>query len=220
MNRLLLASSSSYRAKLLAQLGFRFDVYSPDVNEQPSEKESPHELAYRLSKAKAQKAQLQYPDHTIIASDQVACLAGSHIPIGKPYTAENAIKQLTSFSGNTVHFFTGLCVIVPKCIAEHAAAKDANITDTKVFSSKLAHKNEKTIVERFDVHFRELSHAQIAKYVELDSPLNCAGSFKAEGLGIHLFAGFDGRDYNSLIGLPLMALIDILHEFGIDSLPN
>ncbi|WP_371192980.1 nucleoside triphosphate pyrophosphatase [Glaciecola sp. SC05] len=196
----LLASSSPYRANLLNQIGLKFDSYSPNIDESPKINELPLQLAQRLSAAKAEKASEQYPQHIIIASDQVACLAGTQTPIGKPYNAQNAIAQLSTYSGKTLHFYTALSVFAPSHYANSHASQ------------------RQTIVESYSVNFRTLSSAQIRNYVEIDKPFDCAGSFKAESIGISLFESFSGRDHNSLIGLPLMALIELLNNIGIDVL--
>jgi MAF protein len=203
MQKFLLASSSPYRAQLLRQLGLVFATYSPNINEEALENEAPKEMAYRLSAEKALAAQSFYEQHVIIASDQVACLENDNTPIGKPYNAQNAVKQLQGYSGKTLRFYTGLSVIIPA-----AKAQGMNLP------------RQMTCVEHFDVTFRHLTDAQIQAYVEKEQPFNCAGSFKAEGLGIALFDKFNGRDYNTLIGLPLMALVDCFKELDIDVLAN
>jgi MAF protein len=195
---ILLASSSPYRASLLSQLGLAFDTCSPDIDESPLENESPCDLARRLSLAKALELKDKYPNHIIIASDQVASVSGSDKPLGKPLRISNAIKQLQDCSAKTVRFYTGLSVIAP-----------ASFNNPQVPKAQ-------TLVESFDVQFRALTLSQIERYIE--KPLDCAGSFKAEGLGIALFERFEGRDYNTLIGLPLMALVDCFSALGIDVL--
>ncbi|MBT1449547.1 septum formation protein Maf [Glaciecola sp. XM2] len=201
--KFLLASSSPYRAAMLRQLGIAFDVASPNIDESPLCTELPAHLALRLSQQKAQSLVSNYAEHIIIASDQVACIAGTHAPLGKPLSITNAIAQLTRCSGRVVDFYTGLSVILPDSICAPRQCE-----------------KQHTLVEKFSVEFRTLSHAQIEAYVHAEQPLDCAGSFKAEGLGIALFQGFSGRDYNTLIGLPLMALVDTLNRFGIDVLQS
>ena len=195
----LLASSSPYRAKLLSQFGVPFDTFSPNIDESPEVGESANTLAFRLSQAKANAVADKFPEHIIIASDQVACIKGTEKPLGKPNTRENAIAQLTQCSSKTVHFYTGLSVIMPSAILKHASQG-----------------RQQTIVETFDVNFRALTQTQIEAYIDIELPLDCAGSFKAEGLGIALFDSFSGRDHNTLIGLPLMALNDCLKTFDVD----
>lgn len=197
--KLLLASSSPYRAKLFAQLGFKFETYSPDIDESPLVNESPIQLAKRLSQQKASVAQAQYGEHIIVASDQVASLNGDEKPIGKPYSFDNAYAQLSKCSGKTLIFYTGLSLYLPAS-----------------FATKQQVAQQHSLVESFQVTFRKLSDHQIRRYLEIEKPFDCAGSFKAEGLGISLFEQFEGRDYNTLIGLPLMALVDLLLAVGID----
>ncbi|MFC4699268.1 Maf family protein [Glaciecola siphonariae] len=199
--KFLLASSSPYRAKMLAQLGIAFEQCAPDIDEAPLAGELPRDMAQRLSKQKAQALRAQFPEHIVIASDQVACIEGELTPITKPGSVSKARAQLQACSAKQVYFHTGLCVTAPEHIAK-ARNQNADVS----------------MVETFSVKFRALDHAQICRYIDIEQPLQCAGSFKAEGLGIRLFESFDGRDYNTLIGLPLMALIDILLGFGIDIL--
>lgn len=194
MRKLVLGSTSPFRKELLEKLHIPFDCDKPNVDETPLENESAIELVERLSIAKAKAVAKNHPDALIIGSDQVAMSDG--LVLGKPHTVENAIKQLMSFSGKCVSFYTGLCLF------------DA---ENEQYSS---------LVEPFHVHFKTLSKAQISRYVELEQPLNCAGSFKSEGLGISLFDRLDGNDPNSLIGLPLIQLTYLLSEYGIDVLGN
>lgn len=193
MPKLLLASSSPYRRELLTRLTSDFDTASPDVDETPLKGEAPEALARRLSKAKALALAPTHPrELLIIGSDQVASLDGT--PLGKPGHHENAVAQLKAASGRRVDFYTGLCL--------HDAR--TNRTSTRC--------------ERVRVHFRELSNEQIEHYLQKETPYDCAGSFKMEGLGIRLFTAFEGRDPNALIGLPLMALTDLLLAAGVDPL--
>jgi len=189
MRHIVLGSSSPFRRALLEKLAFPFDTCSPDVDEAPIANETPQELVQRLALKKAEAVALQHPSSLIITSDQVSVLNGKIN--GKPHTRENAIKQLTESSGNTVSFYTSLCLYDAK------------------------EKNYQLIVEPFFVHFRELSTQAIERYIEIESPLKCAGSFKSEGLGIALFNRLEGDDPNTLIGLPLIRLIDMLNKQGI-----
>ena len=191
---LILASSSPFRQSLLQKFNLPFASFSPDVDETPIANESPSQLVMRLSALKAQAAKGQFDNGLVIGSDQVAVFNGQIL--GKPHNKENAIKQLSLFSANTVTFLTGLTVY------------DLN-TDTS-----------KTIVEPFEVTFRTLTSAQISAYCDAEQPYNCAGSFKSEGLGICLFEKLSGDDPNSLIGLPLIKLSQMLTEFGLDVLDN
>ncbi len=195
MQQLILASSSPFRAELLAKLGLPFDAMSPDINEQVLPNENATQLVQRLSEQKAQAIAKHYSDALIIGSDQVAVLDGGIL--GKPRTHDNAVKQLQSASGKTVLFLTGLAL----------------------FNSKT---NEmQSLVEPFEVCFKPLTDKQIEFYLQQEQPYQCAGSFKSEGLGISLFSKLKGDDPNSLIGLPLIRLIEQLHHQGIDVLqPN
>lgn len=190
--QLLLASSSPFRQQLLKKLRIPFDCASPDIDETPITGEAPAAYVERLAIEKARALASQHRDHWIIGSDQT-CVLNNQI-CGKPKTADNAIQQLTAASGKAVTFYTGLCLL-------HAA------------SGNLWH-----LTETFTVHFRNLSSADIEAYVRLEQPLNCAGSFMVEGLGINLFEKLEGRDENSLIGLPLIGLLDLMREAGLSPL--
>lgn len=190
--KLLLASSSKYRRSLLQQLGLPFDWASPDIDETPHADESPKQLTCRLALAKAEALAAQWPQHWIIGSDQV-CVVNGRIT-GKPGTVEKAVAQLQACSGQRISFLTGLALIHP------------------------ASGFRKVMTEPFHVRFRELSTVEIRNYVEREQPLDCAGSFKVEGAGIQLFKGLEGRDFNSLIGLPMIALCELLREAGINPL--
>lgn len=192
MTRLLLASSSPYRRELLAKLQLAFDWDSPDIDENPNIGELPEHLVLRLASAKAITLASKYPEHLIIGSDQVAVF--DHKIIGKPGNHETAFTQLKTFSGNRIIFYTGLCLFNPKT------------------------KTSYTQVETYAVHFRHLTDNQIDDYLQREKPYDCAGSFKSEGLGISLFQSMEGRDPNSLIGLPLMALVDLLEKEGVHPL--
>jgi len=193
---LLLASSSIYRQQLLEKLQLPFSMASPDIDESLRAHEDPRDYVQRLAIEKAKALANDYPNHIIIGSDQCAVLEvdGQQVILGKPHTVENALKQLSQASGKQVNFLTGLCV----------------------FNSQT--QQEVSLVEPFTVHFRTLTQAQIERYIEQESPLDCAGSFKSEGLGIRLFSALEGRDPNSLIGLPLIALVDLLEQQGIEVL--
>lgn len=192
MQRLLLASTSPYRKMLLEKLQLPFDCAAPQVDETPLPGESAEALVLRLATAKAQALALAYPEHLIIGSDQVCVIDGSIT--GKPHTEVNARAQLRQVSGQAVTFYTGLALYNGRS------------------------KQLQALCEPFHVHFRALSEAEIAAYVRLEQPLNCAGSFKSEGLGIALFDRLEGRDPNTLIGLPLIALLEMLRAEGINPL--
>ncbi|GAB3016349.1 Maf family protein [Bowmanella dokdonensis] len=191
---LILASTSPFRKSLLEKLGLVFETASPDTNETPLPGESARDLVRRLAESKATSVAATRTRGLIIGSDQVACLDG--LIIGKPHTHEKAVQQLESCSGKAVRFYTGLCL--------------HEVTTGKTHSH----------VEVFEVLFRPLSRQQIDSYLIKEQPYQCAGSFKSEGLGICLFEKLEGRDPNSLIGLPLIALTDLLREFGIDPLTD
>jgi len=189
---LILASSSPFRQSLLQKFNLPFSTFSPDIDETPHPKETPQALVARLSEHKARAAVQHFSQGLVIGSDQVAVF--NQQILGKPHNKANAIKQLSLFSGNTVTFLTGLCVY--------------DIQSNKT----------KTLVEPFNVTFRTLSQGQISAYCDAEQPYNCAGSFKSEGLGICLFEKLSGDDPNSLIGLPLIKLNQLLAECGLDVL--
>lgn len=191
-SRLVLASSSRFRKGLLERLELPFECASPDIDETPQPDEAPTALVHRLALSKAQALAERYPDHLIIGSDQIA-LFGNDI-LGKPHTEARAIENLTRFSGQTVTFLTGLALL-----------------DSRTQTHQLT-------AERFKVTFRHLSDREISHYVRKEQPLDSAGSFRMEGLGIALFERLEGRDPNALIGLPLIALCDMLRQAGLDPL--
>lgn len=186
---LILASTSPFRKQLLEKLNLTFSCCSPEVDETPLENETPVELVLRLAKLKAAAGAIQYSEGIVIGSDQVAVI--NNQIIGKPLNRETAIEQLSQASGQAITFYTGLAI--------------HNIETAEVDS----------LVEPFTVYFRELSQKQICRYVDIEQPFYCAGSFKSEGLGIALFERLEGKDPNTLVGLPLISLIDLLHRQGI-----
>jgi len=186
---LLLASSSVYRRELLARLQLPFTCSSPDIDESPLAGESATELVRRLAQAKAQALAASHPGHLIIGSDQVAVLDGKII--GKPHTFDKAREQLLAASGASVTFLTGLALL----------------------NSQSGHCQLDCIP--FTVHMRTLDPASVERYLRAEQPYDCAGSFKAEGLGVSLFRATEGSDATSLIGLPLIRLVDMLGEEGI-----
>jgi len=185
---LLLASTSVYRRQLLQRLGIPFSCAAPEVDETPLPGEAPRDLAGRLALAKALAVAPGHPDALVIGSDQVASLDDR--AVGKPGTIERARAQLMSCSGKTVTFYTGLALACQ------------------------ATKLQLQWVEPFQVHFRELDVATIDSYLAREDALDCAGSFKVEGLGIALFRALEGRDQSALEGLPLIALVDLLGQAG------
>lgn len=190
MPSIVLASSSPFRQALLKKLGLNFQCHSPDIDETALPGESAQALVQRLSLEKAKAVANTFPNALIIGSDQVAINPDGEI-LGKPGTEEKAVAQLKKASGATVEFATGLCLL-------NSATGKAQVD-----------------YESFKVHFRELSEAVIRRYVAAEQPLNSAGSFKSEGLGIVLFHAMEGRDPNSLVGLPLIMLTDFLANEGI-----
>lgn len=189
---LILASSSPFRQQLLTKFNLPFQSFSPDIDESPIAAETPEQLVARLSEQKARVAKQHYSEGLVIGSDQVAVF--NDTILGKPHTKENAIKQLSSFSGHTVTFLTGLSVF--------------DIQSDKAI----------TTVVPFDVTFKALTLEQINAYCDAEQPYNCAGSFKSEGLGICLFEKLSGDDPNTLIGLPLITLTKVLAELDVDVL--
>ncbi len=192
MYPIVLGSTSPFRRELLAKLGLPFVTDAPQTDETAMAGETPADLVRRLASAKAHDVGARHPDALVIGSDQVACIDGQIL--GKPGDRETAIRQLTAATGRTVTFHTGLCLL------------------------NTATGREQSAVEPFEVQFRPLSTAQIERYVDREQPYNCAGSFKSEGLGITLFSALHGRDPNTLIGLPLILLVEMLEREGI-SLP-
>ncbi len=190
--QLILASTSPYRRELLSRLQIPFTVASPDVDETPFPDELPEETAVRLAQLKARAVKDQFNKALIIGSDQVAMLDG--VQLEKPHTHENATKQLQFMRGKTVVFHTALCL----------------------YNSWTG--NTQSLVAPYNVQFRTYTDAQIEHYLLKEQPYNCAGSVKTEGLGITLIAKLQGDDPNALIGLPMIALIDMLLNEGVDVL--
>lgn len=187
---LVLASSSPFRRELLARLGLPFEAASPDVDESPLPGEAPAALAARLAEAKARALRGRFPGALFIGSDQVAVARGR--VLGKPGGPDAAADQLRWQSGGRTEFHTGLCLY-------DDATGDCH-----------------TVVEPFAVTFRPLTEAQIARYIAADAPFGCAASFRSEARGITLFSAMDGRDPNALVGLPLIALVELLAARGVE----
>ncbi|WNN49961.1 nucleoside triphosphate pyrophosphatase [Siccibacter colletis] len=192
MTAIVLASTSPFRRAILEKLTLPFITDAPETDETPLTGETAIQLVQRLAHVKAEALAMRYPSHLIIGSDQVCVLNG--VITGKPHTRENAIAQLTQASGNIITFYTGLALL-------NSASGKAQI-----------------LCEPFHVHFRTLSAIEIETYVDKEQPLNCAGSFKSEGLGITLFERLEGRDPNTLVGLPLIALCEMLRNEGVTPL--
>jgi len=186
---LVLASASPYRRELLSRLALPFSVQASHLDESSLAAEAPVSLVRRLAEQKARALAASYPQHLIIGSDQVAVLGDAIL--GKPHSMDNAIRQLQAASGKRVDFLTGLAL----------------------FNSK----NGQVQVDcvPFSVQFRRLSDEVIQRYLEREQPFDCAGSFKSEGLGVSLFRSTQGEDASSLMGLPLIRLVDMLLAEGV-----
>ena len=187
---LILASSSEYRRQLLQKLLIPFNSISPNVDESALAGEKPQETALRLAQEKAKKIGNQYPHALVIGCDQVATLDGEQL--GKPLNHNNATKQLQKMRGREVVFHSALCLY------------------------NAATGNMQAEVVPYLVKFRQLSDDQIESYLTKEQPYHCAGSAKSEGLGIALIERMLGEDPNALIGLPLIKLITMLHNEGIN----
>jgi septum formation protein len=187
---IILASGSPYRRELLSRLGLPFESWSPDIDEAALAGEAPAATAVRLARAKARAGESRWPQAWIIGSDQVADVDGE--AVSKPGTLENARRQLRRLSGRTVLFHTALCL--------------SNGATGRV------HERLVTTV----VAFRVLSDAEIDRYVAREPALDCAGSAKSEGLGIALLARLAGDDPTALVGLPLIALCELLRAEGFE----
>ena len=188
--RLILASTSRYRRELLSRLGLPFEAEAPDAPELAIEGEPPVAMAARLALAKARS--IDAPDAIVIGSDQVASLDGWLLR--KPGDHATALRQLQACQGRTVVFDTAVAVV-----------------DTGT-GATLEH------VDRTEVRFASLETAALDRYVQREQPLDSAGSFKSEGLGIALFERIDSSDPTALIGLPLIWLARALRELGVDPL--
>lgn len=186
---LVLASSSPYRRELLARLRQPFIWAAPAIDETPFPEESAATLVRRLAEGKARALSKLHPAHLIIGSDQVAVL-GNQI-LGKPHDFSRARSQLLAASGASVTFLTSLTLL-------NSASGHCQVD-----------------LVPFTVHFRTLSEEQISRYLQAEQPYDCAGSFKAEGLGVSLFRATEGEDSTSLIGLPLIRLVQMLEQEGI-----
>ncbi|HEY8084922.1 MAG TPA: Maf family nucleotide pyrophosphatase [Methylophilaceae bacterium] len=189
---LILASSSIYRRELLEHLQLPFSVVSPHIDETPLAGESPEITALRLAQEKARKVAATHPDSLIIGCDQVAML--DDMQLGKPLVHDNAVKQLRMMRGRTVVFHSALCL----------------------YNSATKHMQAEVVA--YEVRFRNLSDAQIETYLLKEQPYHCAGSAKSEGLGIALIEWMHGDDPNALIGLPLIALINMLNNEGVSAI--
>jgi septum formation protein len=176
----------------LGRLGLTFSCLAPGVDEARRPGEAPLDLVARLARAKASAVSAQQPHAWVIGSDQIAALDGGLAPLGKPGTASRCHEQLRSCSGRTVEFLTAVAVMRE----ENGALME--FTDTT------------------RVSFRVLDQSTIERYVAKEQPLDCAGSFKSEGLGISLCESIDSRDPSALIGLPLIRLSAALRTAGFE----
>jgi septum formation protein len=190
--KLILASASPYKRELLSRLGLLFDGESPDIDESPLAGESPAILAERLALAKADKIADIHPGHWVIGCDQTADLNG--LPLGKPGNTTTAKQHLRECAGKAVHFHSAVALVGPDF-------RQCRLSTTTV-------------------RFRALSDQAIDNYVAREPAVDCAGSFKAEALGIALFEEIDSKDPTSLIGLPLITVCDLLSAAGFDALEN
>lgn len=186
---LILGSTSRYRQDLLKRLGLPFSVEAPEVDETPLPDEAPAALAQRLALAKARAVAARHPEALVIGSDQVADLHG--LALGKPGSHERAVAQLRQMSGQTVQFQTALAVV---CQATGMERGDLAVVN---------------------VVFRQLSDAEIERYLRIEQPYDCAGSAKSEGLGIALLDRIDNDDPTALVGLPLIRTARLLREAGM-----
>jgi septum formation protein len=190
---LILASTSVYRRALLERLGLPFACHAPGVEESRATGEAPRALATRLAHAKAARVARDHPDAWIIGSDQVAVLgAETREPevLGKPGTVANCVDQLEKCSGRSVVFLTAVTVLQHENPDGHAFVDATRVT------------------------FRRLDRGAILRYVARESPLDCAGGFKSEALGISLLEAIETRDPSGLVGLPLIGLAAALRDVG------
>jgi septum formation protein len=188
--KLVLGSTSVYRRELLARLRLPFIVAAPDVDETPLPGEAPAALARRLALAKARAVADLHPDCIVIGSDQVADLHGQ--PLGKPGTHDRAVAQLQAMRGQTVIFQTAVAVV---CKASGFVQED---------------------LAPVRVQFRDLGDAEIEQYLRAETPYDCAGSAKSEGLGISLLEAIDNDDPTALVGLPLIRTCRMLRAAGLN----
>ena len=189
MTRLILASSSPYRRELLQKLHLDFESISPDIDESSRKNEQPGDYVQRLAIEKAAEIGRTHPQGIIIGSDQCSVNRGNIL--GKPKDRDHAVEQLSAASGNTVEFLTGVSI-------QHIESGW-----------------HREWIDSFKVNFRTLEREEIERYLDIEQPFNCAGSFKSEQLGISLCESMQGDDPSALIGLPLIKLAQALREFGI-----
>ena len=195
-NPIILASTSVYKKMLLERLEIGFTCVSPNTDEESLLNETPKALAIRLAKEKAIAVAANSPEAFVIGSDQTGELKGK--VLGKPYTFDKAVEQISNQSGQTVYFHSAICVLKKQ--------KNGQI-------------KQKSTVNTTKVRFKQLNQQQIERYLKTEEPYDCAGGFKSEGLGISLFSSIESNDPTSLIGLPLIDLCSILESFNV-SIPN
>lgn len=188
--KLILASSSTFRRDLLAKFNLPFEVISPNIDETPLLGEKPQDTALRLAQLKAKKVAKTESNALIIGCDQVATL--NDMQIGKPMTHENAVKQLQMMRGHAVIFHSALCL----------------------YNAQTGHMQAEVVP--YEVKFRQLSDDEIERYLNIEKPYHCAGSAKSEGLGIALMDYMRGDDPNALVGLPLIRLAHMLRNQGVN----
>jgi MAF protein len=185
--QVILASQSLYKQNILNRLPISFESVTPDVDETPYISETAKALTLRLAKAKALAVADTYPKNFIISTDQAATVEG--LILGKPHTFDAACRMLETISEQSIYFFTSVCLVTPR--------NEVHLHTEKVI-----------------VNMRSLAPAEIKRYVTLDSPLDCAGSFKVESLGISLFTSVQSQDPTALEGLPLIKLCQWLRDQG------
>ncbi|MEJ2515249.1 MAG: Maf family protein [Gammaproteobacteria bacterium] len=190
---LILASGSAHRARLLERLGLPFSQDPPDIDESPVAGEEPARLAVRLAREKASVVAARHPGAIVIGSDQVAMRDGR--ALGKPASAEAAREQLAASAGKEMEFLTAVCVLP----ADREREPEEHMDITRVV-------------------FRPLDHGMIGRYISRDHPLDCAGSFRSESLGIALVERIDSHDPTALVGLPLIWLSGALARLGLPAL--
>lgn len=190
MYPLILASTSKYRKELLARLNLKFDCVAPGVDEEVlKDSESDiKELAKKLAYAKAEAVFKKHPESVVIGSDQIGTIGNSRLD--KPGSRANAIVQLQSMQGQTHYLHTAVAILLPQ--------------------------KEFVFLETTSLSMRNLTRAEIERYIDIDNPIDCAGSYKIETLGISLFEKIEGKDFTAITGLPLMLLSMHLREIGYE----
>ena len=190
MSQIILASSSIYRKELLQRLSLKFKVINPDIDETKIESENAYESAERLAEEKAKKIATKFKEAIVIGCDQTA--EYNNIQIEKPLNYESSLSQLKELSGKKVNFYSAIFI----------TRFNKNITHKKVIS--------------FNVKYKKLSLVEIKNYLKQEKPFYCVGSIKSEGLGISLLEEINSNDPTAIIGLPLITLVSLLKEFGIN----